>query len=180
MSTQTTPLPAFYEKISPYLSAVSTFYAPSDISGIGGMRSERIRALDSWRNGPERRDTIFVNTDPDAAGMRGLDIARVRMFFSFTSEGLNYPCALVHWFSRTSDSPDKNTGMWVVKPDVDGNGTPYASVIHLDMIVRAAHLLGVCGQDFIPKHLSFSQTLDAFRAFYVNKFVDHHSFEIAS
>ena len=33
------------EKISVYKSASATFYAPSDLSGIGGMRRECIRAV---------------------------------------------------------------------------------------------------------------------------------------
>ena len=36
-------LPTFYSKITVYPSAVATFHAPSNISGIGGMRRERIR-----------------------------------------------------------------------------------------------------------------------------------------
>jgi hypothetical protein len=62
-------LPTFYGKIMVYSSAVATFHAPSDISGIGGMRREWIRAIKSWRKGPCRYDTIFVNTDPSAEGM---------------------------------------------------------------------------------------------------------------
>ncbi|OAX31238.1 hypothetical protein K503DRAFT_654751, partial [Rhizopogon vinicolor AM-OR11-026] len=50
----------FYEKITLYTSAVATFYAPSDISGIGGMRYERIRAVYTWRNGPGRYDCVFI------------------------------------------------------------------------------------------------------------------------
>lgn len=74
-----TALPTFYGKISIYPSAVATFYAPSDICGAGGMRSERIRAVTSWRNGASRFDTVFVSTDPTAEGMRGLDVARVQL-----------------------------------------------------------------------------------------------------
>jgi hypothetical protein len=51
-SSASSDLPEFYEKITLYMSAVATFHAPSDISGIGGMRYEHIRAVDSWRNGP--------------------------------------------------------------------------------------------------------------------------------
>ena len=46
--------------------------------------------------------------------MRGLDVARVQLFFSFSHDGIEYPCALVHWFSREGDLPSVNTGMWVV------------------------------------------------------------------
>ncbi|KAG1737964.1 hypothetical protein EDB19DRAFT_1829259 [Suillus lakei] len=39
-------LPEIYEKITLYTSAMATFFAPSDLSGIGGMRYERIRTHD--------------------------------------------------------------------------------------------------------------------------------------
>jgi hypothetical protein len=171
-------LPMFYGKITIYPSAVATFHAPSDISGVGGMRCERIRAVRSWRNGPGRYDTIFVNTDSSMAGMRGLDVARARLFFSFSYDGIEYPCALVCWFSRVGDSPDDQTGMWVVRADDDETCPP--SIIHLDTVVRAAHLLPVFGPERVSKTLLFTDTLDTFTEFYVNKFVDHHAFEIAS
>lgn len=172
-------LPAFHEPVTIHPSVLATFYAPSDICGTGGMRRERIRAISSWRKGPARFDTIFVCTDPAAEGMRGLDVARVRLFFSFQISKTVYPCALIHWFSRVGDSADEDTGMWVVKPDLDVDGLPRASVIHLDTILRAAHLIGVYGKHFLPEKLSFTQSLDIFRAYYVNKFIDHHAFEIA-
>lgn len=171
--------PSFHEKITVYPSAIASFYSPSDISGEGGMRYERIRAVDSWRKGPARYDCIFVETDPDAPGMRGLDIARIRLFFSFTYNGTSYPCALVHWFSCVDELPESDTGMWVVEPEFADDGRPFASVIHLDTIVRAAHLLPVFGEGFVSKTLSFTDTLDKFSTFYVNKYVDHHAFETA-
>jgi hypothetical protein len=172
-------LPTFYGKINVYPSAVATFHAPSDISGIGGMRRERIRAVKSWRKGPGRYDTIFVNTDSSIEGMRGLDIARVRLFFSFSHDGVDYPCALVRWFSRVGDLPDDNTGMWVVEPESLDDGEPFMSIVHLDTIVRASHLLPVFGQGHVSRTLKFPDTLDTFSRFYVNKFIDHHAFEIA-
>jgi hypothetical protein len=182
-SAATSPLPHrdpfFDETISIYTSAVATFYSPSDLCGTQGMRRERIRAIPSWRRGPGRYDCVFVNTDPTAEGMRGLDIARVRLFFSFKFRDKFYPCALVHWYSRIGDGPGENTGMWRVRQDCNADGSPSAAVIHLDSIVRAAHLIAVYGKEFIPKGLSPGQSLDLFRTYYVNKFIDHHSFEIA-
>jgi hypothetical protein len=101
--TSSADLPTFYGKVTIYPSAVATFHAPSDISGIGGMRRECIRAVKSWRKGPGHYDTIFVNTDPSMDGMQGLEVAHVRLFFSFSYEGVKYPCALVHWFSCVGD-----------------------------------------------------------------------------
>ncbi|KAG2100144.1 uncharacterized protein F5147DRAFT_747170 [Suillus discolor] len=172
-------LPEIYEKITLYTSAVATFFAPSDLSGIGGMRYECIRAVDTWRNGPGRYDCVFVSTDSSADGMRGLDIARVRLFFSLKHDGITYPCALVQWFKRVADSPDEITGMWVVEPELLEDGACCVSVIHLDSIFRAAHLIPVFGGDFVPTNLTYLQTLNAFCTYYVNNFIDHHAYEIA-
>ena len=177
-SASVSALPTFYGKITIYPSAVAMFHAPSDISGIGGMRRERIRAVKSWRKGPGRYDTIFVNTDSSLEGMRGLEIARVRLLFSFSHDGVEYPCALIHWFSRVGDLPDDHTGMWVVEPDTLEDGQPFMSVIHLDAIVRASHLLPVFGRGSVLRTLQFTATLDTFTRFYVNKYIDHHAFEI--
>ncbi|KAF8256447.1 hypothetical protein EI94DRAFT_1711440 [Lactarius quietus] len=62
-------LPSFYGKITVYPSAIATFYAPSDLSGVGGMRRECLHVVKSWRNGPRCFDTVFVNTDPVEMGM---------------------------------------------------------------------------------------------------------------
>ena len=144
------------------------------------MHRERIRAVSTWRNGPARYDCVYVSTDPKAEGMRGLDVARVRLFFEFSFNGIKYPCALIQWFSRVADGPDEDTGMWIVQPDKDvSSGLPIRQIIHLDTIVRAAHLIGVYGDVFLPRELTFDRSLDAFHAYYVNKFIDHHAFEIA-
>jgi len=171
-------LPTFYGKITVYPSAVTTFHAPSNISGIGGMHYEWICAVKSWRKGPGHYDTIFINTDSSVEGMQGLEVACVQLFFSFTHNGVEYPCALVHWFSCVGDLPDDHTGMWMVEPDTFDNSEPFTSIIHLDTIVQASHLLPVFGQECILRTLSFTNTLDTFTRFYVNKYIDHHAFEI--
>jgi hypothetical protein len=123
------------------------------------MRREHIRAVPSWRRGPARYDCIFVNTDPSEIGMRGLDVARVRLFFSFMYDGIKYPCALVRWFSRIGDEPDEDSGMWMVQPDSNADGSPSMAVIHLDTVVRAAHLIGVYGDHFLPRGISLHNSL---------------------
>ena len=174
-------LPPFHKKIHVYASAVSTFHAPSDISGVGGMRRERIRAVASWYNRTARHDCAFVqtNSDPALRGMRGLDIARIRLFFSFHYNKIFYPCALVQWYSLVGDGPDENTGMWVVEPDRGPDGSPHEAVIHLECILRAAHLIGVYGDGLLPRGLTADNSLDSFNSYFVNKFIDHHAFEIA-
>jgi hypothetical protein len=69
--------------------------------------------------------------------------------------------------------------MWIVKPDLYSDGSPRVAIIHLDTILRGAHLIGVYGKRFLPKELSFTDSLDVFHAYYVNKYINHHSFETA-
>jgi len=52
-------------------------------------------------------------------------------------------------------------------------------VIHVESIVRGAHLIPVYGDDMVPRHISFINSLDSYKAYYVNKFADHHANEIA-
>lgn len=143
------------------------------------MRRERIRAVSSWRKGLPRYDCMFVSTDPDKEGLLGLDIARARLFFSFIFRGVLYPCVLAHWFERIGDKPNENTGMWVVEKEMDANGEQTAEILHLDTIVRAAHLIGKCGRRLIDREILPGHSLDAFRKWYVNKYIDHHAYAIA-
>ncbi|KAG1743374.1 hypothetical protein EDD22DRAFT_958799 [Suillus occidentalis] len=172
--------PRFEGKIQVFNSASSTFYAPSDRSGIGGMRREHIRACPIWRNEAPRYDCVFVNTDASVEGMGGMDIARVMCFFSFTFNAVSHPCAVVRWFDKASDGPDQDTGMWIVTPSFDTDHSFSVGIIHIDSIYRAAHLIPIYGAQIISRDIKHHDSYDAFRAFYLNKFADHHAFEIAS
>ncbi|EAU82306.2 hypothetical protein CC1G_08918 [Coprinopsis cinerea okayama7 len=123
--------PKFYGQIFVHHSATSTFYAPSDVSGTGGLIRERIRSTPSFHGHP-RRDTVFVVTDEAASGMLGLTVARVQLFFSFTYKKREHLCALVNWFNLEQDEPDEDTGMFVVTPEMDENEEPTMQVISVD------------------------------------------------
>jgi hypothetical protein len=170
----------FSGKVHVFHAAVATFYAPSDSSGIGGMHQEWIRAVPSWHRGPARNDCVFVETDADGAGFRGLHVGHVLLFFSFSYMAVYYPCALVQWFVPIQDQPCNDSGMWMVKPEFHlQTGKRERSVIHLDSVLRGAHLMPIYGNDFLPRDFHFADTLHAFQAYFVNKFIDHHAFEIA-
>ena len=161
-------------------SATATFVAPSDPSGVGGMRHKFIRAVPSWQHGPARYDCVYVSTDNTKEGMLSMDIARVYCFFSLTyTDRQTFSCALVRWFDLIADEPDDLTGMWMIAPSFIGESENLA-VIHVDTIVRSAHLIPIFGQRPVPPFVSFYNSLDAFRGFYVNGFADHHAFELVS
>ena len=111
--------PYYDGKIKVVNSASALFYAPSDASGIHGMRQEIIRSTPLWRDEGPRYDCAFVNVHPETDPMSGLEVVRVLTFFSFYFRGTYYPCAVVHWFNRVGDEPDEDTGMWLVRPQFD-------------------------------------------------------------
>ncbi|KAG1745125.1 uncharacterized protein EDB91DRAFT_1050333, partial [Suillus paluster] len=47
-------------------STVLTFFAPSDLSEIGGMKCKHICVSPKWRNGHAHKDCVFIITDPHA------------------------------------------------------------------------------------------------------------------
>lgn len=164
--------PRFDGPIYVYHSAIARFYSPSDLCGAGGMYRERIRSNPNWRGEYARHDTVFVQTG--LGRMSGMAIGRVFLFFSFTFDNVRYPCALISWLVP-GDEPDEDTGLWVVQPELDGNRRRRLGVVHLECVIRGAHLLPVYGPSFLPENFHFSDSLDAFRAYFVNRFVDHHT-----
>ncbi|KAG1792906.1 uncharacterized protein HD556DRAFT_1432393 [Suillus plorans] len=173
--------PSYMGPIKIFHSAAATFVAPSDPSGITGMRRQHICAVPSWCNGPVHFDCAFVNTDDRHDGMLSMDVVRIFCFFSFTfTNGRTYPCALIHWFYHITEERDELTGMWMVAPSFNKDGSHDLSIIHIDSIIRSAHLLPIFGTQFVPHGLQFYDSLDVYRGFYVNWFIDHHAFVLAS
>ncbi|KIK72555.1 hypothetical protein PAXRUDRAFT_180456 [Paxillus rubicundulus Ve08.2h10] len=69
---------------------------------------------------------------------------------------------------------------WMVRPTCLPNHSPHIAVIHLDNIYCAAHLIPIFGPSPISHNIKPHHCYDAFQAFYVNKYADHHTFEIAA
>ncbi|EGO30855.1 hypothetical protein SERLADRAFT_412417 [Serpula lacrymans var. lacrymans S7.9] len=130
------------------------FLALSDKSGVGGMHREVIHVTPMWHKGPAWHDTVFVERNATLPGMQGLDIC-------------------------SGDECDELTGMWIVHPDYNKDGSPTLQVIHTDCIMRAAHMMPVFGDALIGKDINCANSLDSFDLFYVNKFIDQNVFEIA-
>ena len=168
-------------KIRVFYSATATFRAPSDPSGIRSMRREQIRTAPSWRNGAPRYDCAFISSGSEDDPLHGLDVGRIFLFFTFVHKNILYPCALTQWHSLVSNEPDEDTGMWMVEPDIDINGSRLLAVVHIDTIYRAAHLMpAYLTAQFIDRSLEIHDSLDSFNLFYINKFADHSAFKIAS
>jgi hypothetical protein len=177
------PLPNIHHDTSMnvFHSARAVFHAPSDASGTHGMQRQIIRATPSWRQKEARYDCVLIVEDENKPGMRGMVVGRVRCLLSFTYNDIIYPCALIDRFKRVGRSPDPVTGMWRVQPEIirSRRGTRrIQSIVHVETILRNVHLIPVFGSGFVPRRLHFSDSLDIFTMFYVNKYADHHSFEV--
>ncbi|KAH9010810.1 hypothetical protein EDB85DRAFT_2077168 [Lactarius pseudohatsudake] len=168
-------LPNIQSKVLVFHSARAIFYAPSDVSGSHGMHHQIIRSTPSWRRKEARYDCVLIVEDQDRPGMRGMIVGRVRTFFSFTYNETVYPCALIDCFKRVGRGPDPVTGMWRVQPEFMGL-QPAQSVVHIETILCNVHLIPVFGSGSIPHRLHYSNSLDIFSMYYVNKYADHHSF----
>ncbi|KDQ57972.1 hypothetical protein JAAARDRAFT_129255, partial [Jaapia argillacea MUCL 33604] len=125
-------------------SAHTTFHAPTELSGPGGMYGEIIRSNPSWQNKYERYDTVLIKKDANGDGMQSMLVSHVMAFLSFTHNDICYPCALVEWFLLEGDAPNKVASMWVVKLEIEG-GKRTIGLVHVDCIVRAIHLLILIG-----------------------------------
>ncbi|KAJ6548029.1 hypothetical protein B0H10DRAFT_2202662 [Mycena sp. CBHHK59/15] len=68
-------------KFCPSVVLQAVFYALSDVSSVGGMHHEHIRATKSWYHGPPRNDCVFLEHDKDLPGFHGLHTAHVHMLF---------------------------------------------------------------------------------------------------
>ncbi|KAG2030119.1 hypothetical protein BDR03DRAFT_936730 [Suillus americanus] len=146
--------------ISVFSSAAASFHAPSDLSGTGGMRHEHIWVTTTWRGGPARNDCVFVSTNEEVnCGLDGLAVARVLCFL-----GLNR---------------DPDTGMYIVVPSTTDDGTLDISILHIDCIFCAAHLIPIYGTNSLPRKITPHDSYNVFYAYYINKYADHHAFKIA-
>ena len=116
----------------------------------------------------------FVVENEEKPGMRGMNVVHIQLFFFFSHNSKLYPYALV---SRIGRSVDRETGMWKVRLDIR-QGQHLCSVIHLDSVLRGAHLLSIFGHSFLPINFDYTYSLNAFAGYYVNHFADHHSHEI--
>jgi hypothetical protein len=128
-----------------YPSAVATYFAPSDLSGMGGMYSEHIHATPNWRKKGPHYDTVFVNTNLNEHVMSLMRILACGLW--------NPKYMMVGWW-------------------------PITDIIHLDTIVCSTHLVAVYVNNHLPKDIPLCYTLDHFHSYSINKYIDHHAFEL--
>ena len=171
-------LPEHDGKIFVYSLAIVIFCAPSDVSGTCSMRSEHIRSTVQWWGGPAHCNCVFIKHSRELPGFHGLYVAQVKALLKVVHEHKDYPCAVVSWFLTMGDTPCHDTGLWMVKHNLD-RGSKVMSIVHLNTILHGAHLIGILGKPFIPKDMPSTDLLSAFKTFFMNKYIDYRTHKIA-
>ena len=171
----------FSGKIHVSHSAITRFYAPSDLCGPCGMYRQRIRCNPLWHGQPQH-DTVFIVQDAawEEPRMQGMLIAQIHLLFSFMdSNSKTVQCALISWFLPVSNDRDPDTNMWAFKPKGIQHHQPI-QVIPLKGIVRGAHLLPKYGVGLLPNSVTYINALDMFQVYFVNPYIDHHCHKFLS
>ena len=87
----------------------------------------------------------------------------------------------MHSFTNSARVSHPDNSLWIFEPDYDHNGYRIMSVVHVDSIIHAGHLLPIFKDvAIIPREIDFTNMLDVFKAFYLNKYIDYHAFKILS
>ncbi len=169
--------PLFLGQIHVYHSAITLYHAPSDLCGMWGMHQQRICSTPCVYGRP-CHDTVLVDLGDNSEVMKGMMVAHIKLIYSFHYSEQNHTCMLVNWF--VPNCFDDDTGLWMVCPerDLDQHGQLTVNTITLDSIVWGVHLLLVYGETWVPPSFDASDALDAFKLFFVNKFIDYHAHEL--
>ena len=97
----------------------------------------------------------------------------------FSYDETVYPCALIDRFKQVGQGPDPITGMWRVQPEIVSS-QHQQSIVHIDMILHNVHLILAFGTGSNPHRVHYSNSLDIFSMYYVNKYANHHLFEVVN
>lgn len=106
-------------------------------------------------------------------------VAQVRMIFAMPGSILpDHPhlLAYVEWFNLCKTTPYAENGLYRVQHAYTAPGKRDAAVIRVDQIIRSCHLLPYYPRSENDKVWRSSSVLEKCEMFYINKYIDLHTF----
>ncbi|KAF8600791.1 hypothetical protein BDV93DRAFT_546232 [Ceratobasidium sp. AG-I] len=133
-------------------------------------------------------DTVLIKKDDipldqTSYGMSSHRVGQVRMLFTLPPKyGINVPLAYIYRFNGPSSrTPIQLTGMYRFK--YERYGTLYdhnhiEEIVPVSSIRRSCHLIPLFGSETEHFSTSTSPSLESFEDFYLNSYLDYHSFQM--
>ncbi|KAG2052878.1 hypothetical protein BDR06DRAFT_983008 [Suillus hirtellus] len=133
---------------------------------------------------PTHFNTALINDGTGTIGLKGLCVGQIRIIFSIpaaTTQLLFPPThqppkhlTYVEWFTPFPVMPDPRHGMYKISCVIKF-GERVASIIPISNIVHSIHLIPKFGA-ITPQHWTSHNVLEECHTFFVNCYIDRHTF----